>query len=121
MGVESLPASELGPPLIRRLLRETNASPSELGHLYGALSRLCDWMVEERIIELNPCAAIPRSAKPKQRSRDYTPSIDEIRAVWNAAEAEQANICGVICSTSCWLTNRRRVQARARPISRRGA
>jgi integrase len=96
MGVESLPASELGPPLIRRLLRETSASPSELAHLYGALSRLCDWMVEERIIEANPCAAIPRSAKPKQRSRDYTPSIDEIRAVWNAAEAEQGNVCGVI-------------------------
>jgi integrase len=92
MGAEGLPAGELGPVPIRRLLRETNASPSELVHLYGALSRFCDWMVEERIIEANPCAAIPRSAKPKQRSRDYTPSIDQIRVVWAAADAEQASV-----------------------------
>jgi integrase len=92
MGVDGLPANELGAAPIRRLLRETRASPSELAHLYGALSRLCDWMVEERIIEASPCAAVPRSAKPKQRSRDYTPSIDQIRAVWAAADVEQANV-----------------------------
>jgi integrase len=97
MGVEGLPTIELGPAPIRRLLRETNASPSEVTHLYGALSRLCDWMVEERLIDANPCAAIPRSAKPRQRSRDYTPSIDEIMAVRAAAEVEQDNVRDAIC------------------------
>jgi integrase len=97
MGVEVLPTIELGPTPIRRLLRETNASPSEVSHLYGALSRLCDWMVEERLIDTNPCAGIPRSAKPKQRSRDYTPSIDEIRAVRAAAEGEQDSVRDAIC------------------------
>jgi integrase len=96
MGVEGLAANELGAGSIRRLLRETNASPSELAHLFGALSRFCDWMIEERIVEANPCAAIPRKAKPTQRSRDYTPSIEEIRAVWAAAAAEEANVRDVI-------------------------
>ncbi len=90
--IESLPANELSGAPICRLLRETHASPSEIGHLYGALSRLYDWMVEEQIVETNPCAAIPRKAKPKQRVRDYTPSVDEIRSVWAAAESQPETI-----------------------------
>jgi integrase len=92
MRVDGLPVNEFSAAPVRRLLRETRASPSELAHLYGSLSRFCDWMVEEQLIEANPCAAIPRKAKPRQRVRDYTPSVDEVRAVWAAAESQPETI-----------------------------
>ena len=52
-------------------------------------------MVEEQLIEANPCLAIPRKAKPKQRVRDYTPSSSkrsEPYGPWPKADPE-ANVC----------------------------
>jgi integrase len=92
MRIDGLPVNEFSAAPVRRLLRETHASPSEVAHLYGSLSRFCDWMVEEQLIEANPCAAIPRKAKPRRRVRDYTPSVDEVRAVWAAAESQPETI-----------------------------
>src|SRR5271166_6591150 len=92
MGVDAMPANEFNAAPVRRLLRETPASPSELSHLYGSLSRFCDWMVEEQVIEANPCAAVPRKTKPRQRVRNYTPSVEEIRAVWAEAENQPETI-----------------------------
>ena len=66
-----------------------DGSDSEVRHVYGALSRFCDWMVEEGMIGANPCDALPRRHRPKPgRSREYVPSLEELRKVWTAVEGE---------------------------------
>jgi integrase len=97
MGVATAPVERLDTSMVRQLLRETKASPSEIGHLYGSLCRFCDWLVEEQILEANPCASVPRNAKPKQRCRDYVPSVAELRRVLAAAESEPEVVRDALC------------------------
>ena len=74
---------------IRKLIRTMDGSDSEVRHVYGALSRFCDWMVEEGMIESNPCEALPRRQRPKPgKSREHVPSLDVLRRVWTAVEDE---------------------------------
>ena len=74
---------------VRKLIRTMEGSASEVRHVYGALSRFCDWMVEEGLIGANPCDALPRRKRPKPgKSRDHVPSLAEIKAVWAAVEDE---------------------------------
>ena len=74
---------------IRKLIRTMGGSDSEVRHVYGALSRFCDWLVEEGMIDANPCDALPRRQRPKPgKSREYVPSLDVLRRVWTALEAE---------------------------------
>jgi integrase len=76
---------------VRKLIRTMEGSAAEVRHVYGALSRFCDWMVEEEQgwIEANPCDALPRRKRPKAgKSRDHVPSLAELKSVWATVAAE---------------------------------
>jgi integrase len=77
---------------VRKLVRTMDGSVAEVRHVYGALSRFCAWMAEEGLIAANPCDAMPRRQRPKPaRSREYVPSLEELRKVWNAVDGEPAS------------------------------
>ena len=59
----------------------------------AALSRFCGWMVEEGLIEANPCDAFP-AASGRSRARRETTShrSSEFKAVWAAVEDEAPDV-----------------------------
>ena len=89
MKAEALELSRLEAVIIRLMIEIAPGSTGERRHVFGALSRFCDWLVEERMIEANPCASVPRRARPKpSKARDHVPSVEELRGVWSAVETE---------------------------------
>jgi integrase len=89
MEADELAVDRLDVGAIRKLVRTMGGSDSEVRHVYGALSRFCDWMAEEGMIESNPCEGLPRRQRPKPgKSRGYVPSLDMLRGVWTAVEDE---------------------------------
>jgi integrase len=86
---------DVGP--IRKLIRTMDGSASEVRHVYGGLSRFCNWMVEEGLIEANPCDTLPRRQRPKPGgSREYVPSLEELRRVWKAVDGEPASVSDLV-------------------------
>jgi integrase len=93
MEAGSLAIDRLDAGVVRKLIRTMDASGSEVRHAFGALSRFCSWMIEEGLIEANPCDAVPRQQRPKPGAdRLYVPSLEELRAIWAAVEDEQAAV-----------------------------
>ena len=89
MEADELAVDRLDVGAVRKLIRTMDGSDSEVRHVYGALSRFCDWMVEEGMIGANPCDALPRRQRPKPgKSREYVPSLEVLRGVWAAVEDE---------------------------------
>jgi integrase len=72
------------------LMLETAPSSDVIRHLaFNKLRRFLAWCRKQGLIERNPCDEIDRDERPKPgRPRDRVPTIDEIRAVWSAAENE---------------------------------
>jgi len=97
MKAETLPLSQLDASMIRLTIEIAEGSAGERRHVFGGLSRFCDWLVEERMINANPCASVPRRARPKPgKARDHVPSLEELRAVWAAVESEPAVVRDLI-------------------------
>ena len=97
MKAETLPLSRLDASMIRLTIEIAEGSAGERRHVFGGLSRFCDWLVEERMINANPCASVPRRARPKPgKARDHVPSFEELRAVWAAVESEPAVVRDLI-------------------------
>ena len=89
MEADELAVDRLDVGAIRKLIRTMDGSNSEVRHVYGALSRFCGWLVEEDMIDANPCDALPRRQRPKPgKSRENVPSLDVLRRVWAAVEDE---------------------------------
>ena len=89
MQASELAVDRLDVASVRMLVRTMEGSAAEVRHVYGALSRFCGWMVEERLIEANPCDALPRRKRPRAgKSRDHVPPLEQIKAVWAAVEEE---------------------------------
>ena len=83
MKAESLPAADLTPTDVRKLLAGTTSARAR----FGALSRFLDWCQDAGHIQANPCALIARSRRPKApqaRSHYLTPA--ELARLWHAAE-----------------------------------
>jgi integrase len=97
MKAETLPLSRLDASMIRLTIEIAEGSAGERRHVFGGLSRFCDWLVEERMINANPCASVPRRARPKPgKARDHVPSLEELRAVWAAVQSEPAVVRDLI-------------------------
>lgn len=93
MDAGELAAGALDVSAVRKLIRTMDGSAAEVRHVYGALSRFCGWMLEEGLIEANPCEALPRRQRPKPgKARDHVPSLAELKAVWKAVEDEPPNV-----------------------------
>ena len=89
MDAGDLAVARLDVGAIRKLIRTMDGSESEVRHVYGALSRFCDWLVEEGMIDVNPCEGLPRRQRPKPgKSREHVPSLHVLRRVWAAVEDE---------------------------------
>ena len=89
MDAGELAVDRLDVGAIRKLIRTMDGSASEVRHVYGSLSRFCDWMVEEGLIEGNPCDALPRRQRPKPgKSREHVPTLEVLRGVWTVVEDE---------------------------------
>ena len=86
MQATELPAADLKPPIVRRMLAEHGAHPAAARARFGALSRFCDWLVDDDRIPANPCARITRSGRPKPpASRTHFLSVPDLAQLWTAA------------------------------------
>ena len=85
---DRLPVKAVDETAIRLMLGRI-ASPTERWHLFGALRRFLGWARRQKLIERNPCDDFDRHDRPTPpRSRDNVPSLEQLKAVWEAAERE---------------------------------
>ena len=88
MDAAELPAAQLTPPMIRRMLAALGAHPSGARARFGALSRFCDWLMDDELIGANPCQLLGRASRPKApagRSEYLAPA--QLATLWHAAVA----------------------------------
>jgi integrase len=60
-------------------------APSGANHALAAIRKCFNWCVERGLIESSPCSTIKKPAKAEARERVL--SDDELRSIWQAAEA----------------------------------
>jgi integrase len=89
MQAESITLFEINARMIRLMIETMPGSDGERNLVFSNLSRFLSWCIKQELIEHNPCNSLDRDEHPKRgRARDHVPSIDEIKAVWEAANAE---------------------------------
>ena len=89
MQAENLALSTLDQRAIRLMIETMPGSDGERCLVFNNLKRFLSWCVKQELIEHNHCDKFDRDERPKRgRPRDHVPTIDEIKAVWNAAENE---------------------------------
>ena len=83
MGVADRSVDFVGATEIRKMLTIRAAQPATARKHYGAVCRFLDWAVEERLIEINPAALLPKSRRPRPvTARSVCPSVADLAAVW---------------------------------------
>jgi integrase len=75
----------LGVPGAER--RTDGPSEARARTTFATLSKFFNWLVENRVIEKNPCIGVHKPTAPKARNRVL--SDDEIVKFWKATDAEQ--------------------------------
>jgi integrase len=89
LGADAWRMNDLTVGSIREMLTRLPNRSSETRHVFGALSRFCDWLLANELIPVNPCERISRRERPKTPpSRARAPDIGELALVWQAAEQE---------------------------------
>jgi integrase len=86
VGVEDMPAADLGLADVRRVIDAPADKPATARARFGALTRFLDWMQDAGHISVNPCALIARSRRPRApqaRAHYLTPA--ELARLWHAA------------------------------------
>ena len=81
------PIDDIGDEHVKNLLHKHAEAPATAKHRHGALSRFFDWCMEVKHLTANPCAALPKSKKPRAappRER-YLP-VQNVARLWKAAE-----------------------------------
>jgi integrase len=89
MQADSLAIQAIDARMVNLMLETMAGSEGERYLVFTKLSRFLAWCRKRGLVEHNPCDDFDRDERPKQgRSRDHVPTIDEIKAIWNAAENE---------------------------------
>ncbi len=89
MKAESLTLAAVSPAMARVMLETMTGSDGERYLVFRGLARFLAWCRKQELIELNVCDALDRDERPRgAQSRDHVPTLDELRAVWNAVEHE---------------------------------
>jgi integrase len=97
MRAETLMIELIDLRMVRRLIEGMSGSADERRHVFYGLERFLGWLMREGVIETNPCSSLERSERPRRaQSREYVPSLDELRDVWRAGEHEPANVRDLI-------------------------
>jgi integrase len=87
------PLEAIGAGSIRIMLETMQASGSERRHVYLALAQFLAWCRKNGLASANPCDDLDRADRPRGgKSRDHTPSVSTLRAVWQAVENEQPHV-----------------------------
>jgi len=85
----SMPAHTITRRQVRELLDAIVVrTPIQANRVLALLRKIWNFGIKRDLVELNPCTLIDRPAVERQRERVLT--ADELRAVWSAAEAENA-------------------------------
>jgi integrase len=89
MKAEPLTLAAVSPAMARLMLETMTGSDGERYLVFRGLARFLAWCRKQELIELNVCDALDRDERPRgAQSRDHVPTLDELRAVWNAVEHE---------------------------------
>lgn len=90
LGADAWRMNDLTVGSIREMLAKMPNRSSETRHVFGALSRFCDWLLANDLIPVNPCDRISRRERPKTPpSRERSPEISELARIWQAAGQEE--------------------------------
>jgi integrase len=88
IGAETRAVRDLSVTDVRSLIDRMKGSPGERRHIFGALDRFLRWLRKRGLIASNPCREIDEDERPKATvRRDYVPALEELRAIWSAAES----------------------------------
>ena len=94
---ESLPLVSLTSGMIRLMTATMKGSQFERAHVYRAANRFLAWCRRQGLIKRNPCDDIAPDERPRRgRSRDNTPSLTILRAVWAVVEDDRDYIRDLI-------------------------
>ena len=90
---ESLPLDSLTSGMIRVMNATMKGSQFERAHVYRAANRFLAWCRRQGLIKHNPCDDIAPDERPRRgRSRDNTPSLTILKAVWAAVEDDHTYV-----------------------------
>ena len=82
-----IPPTALTQAMTRVMLETMQGSEGERHLVFRGLSRFLAWSCKQGLIEHNPCDGLDHDEKPRgAAARDHVPSLEELRAVWNAVE-----------------------------------
>lgn len=87
MDASDLPATQLTRVMIQRMLDGRGNQPAAARHRFGALSRFCDWLLDDEQIAANPCLSVSRGSRPKAtaaRGSYLLPA--QLATLWHAAD-----------------------------------
>ena len=89
MKAEPLALAAVTPAIVRVMVETMAGSDGERHLVFRSFSRFMSWCRKQKLVEHNPCDDLDRDERPQSASsRDHVPTIDELRAVWNAVENE---------------------------------
>lgn len=86
MEAAEMPAADLGPADVRKLVDHGSNEGGNARARFGALSRFLDWCQDAGHIQANPCALMARSRRPKApQARSHYLNPAELARLWEAA------------------------------------
>jgi integrase len=84
-----LPLAAVDERLVRLMVETMAGSQAERHLVFRGLDRFLAWACKQGLVERNVCAELDHAEKPRVgQARDHTPSLAELRAVWDAVENE---------------------------------
>lgn len=87
---------------VARLLRkmQTAGTPAEANRVRGSLSSLYGWLMKQGEVTTNPALGTAKAPEPSlERQREGSARVltmDELKAIWGAAEADKSPVVGAL-------------------------